>query len=237
MKRIVILATMVALLLPMTSCFIRINNDSIRSLNANHLAANGVMVSEDRSLDAFESLVLQGGLDVRFVQAAGEPHMNVTISENILPYLKTEVQDSMLTVRFHSDSLSSFSFGEHSITVYAPALSSVTILGSGDFTCDGLSSDRDFSVALRGSGDVTLKEMQCDGLDITITGSGDIRADAQIKGAVAVAIAGSGDVKLSGSAESADYSIAGSGDIDARNLAVSGNVSQQVHGSGDILIH
>ena len=69
------------------------------------------------------------------------------------------------------------------------------------------------------------------------TGSGDIRADAQIKGAVAVAIAGSGDVKLSGSAESADYSIGGSGDIDARNLAVSGNVSQSVRGSGDILSH
>lgn len=228
---------MVALLLPMTSCFIRINDDTIRKWNANHVTASGVMASERRSLDSFEDLSLQGSLDVRFIQADVDPFMEITISDNILPYLKTEVTDGTLSVRFHSDSLSSFSLGEHSITLYAPDLASVTILGSGDFGCDGLSTDKDFSITLMGSGDVNLKGLRCDSLGITIAGSGDIKADAQVQRGVAVSIAGSGDVKLSGKAESADYSIAGSGDIDVRNLEVSGNVSQSVRGAGDILSH
>ena len=224
---------MVALLLPMTSCFIRINDDTIRKWNANHVTASGVMASERRSLDSFEDLSLQGSLDVRFIQADVDPFMEITISDNILPYLKTEVTDGTLSVRFHSDSLSSFSLGEHSITLYAPDLASVTILGSGDFGCDGLSTDKDFSITLMGSGDMDLKGLRCDSLGITIAGSGDIKADAQVQRGVAVSIAGSGDVSYNNmEVTNASSEIAGSGNIIMKGKA--SHHSENVLGTGNV---
>ena len=234
MKKIFALAAAAVLLLPMTSCFVRINNESIRKLNKGQVVGNGVLVSDRRSLDAFDDLALEGGIDVRFVQADVDPYMDIEVSENLLPFLKSEVKDGVLTVRFYSDTLSSYTIGQHSLTIYAPKLSSVGILGSGDFTCESLSTEGEFDLSMAGSGDIKLAGLHCQGLDIAIAGSGDIKADAQVEGAVSVSIAGSGDVVLSGRAGSADYSIAGSGDIDVRNLEVSGPVNQSVFGSGDI---
>ncbi|MBR1405960.1 MAG: DUF2807 domain-containing protein [Bacteroidales bacterium] len=233
MKRIVILATTVALLLPMTSCFFRIDNNLIRR-SGHFLSANGVMVQEYRELPSFDKIRIQGSLDLHFIQSDSLNGVDIEISENILPYIQSEVKDGTLSVRIQSDSISSIQYGRNTILVYGPDLSGVSIAGSGDFQCDPMTHDGSFEVAVAGSGDVRLDGLQCKELNLSIAGSGDIRAQVDVSGPVSVAIAGSGDVSLSGKAESADYAVIGSGDVDARSLEVSGSTNQSVRGSGEV---
>ena len=71
----------------------------------------------------------------------------------------------------------------------------------------------DISVAVKGSGDIVLKNMKVDNVNAEI--------------------AGSGDIEMKGTAQHAILTVNGSGDISAGNL-VTTNVIATVSGSGDI---
>lgn len=87
------------------------------------------------------------------------------------------------------------------------------------------------SVAVRGSGDVALLDVDQDSLTVRIAGSGDVTAYGQVH-YLHVQISGSGDVQAQGlRARSAVLSVAGSGDIAAW---VDGPTTASVAGSGDI---
>jgi hypothetical protein len=89
------------------------------------------------------------------------------------------------------------------------------------------------SIRIKGSGDVTLYDLQQSLLDVGIQGSGDITAFGQVEHLDAE-VAGSGDVDASELvATSAELSVAGSGDIDAY---VAQSVKARVAGSGDIVV-
>ncbi|WP_241496208.1 GIN domain-containing protein [Pseudomonas syringae] len=89
------------------------------------------------------------------------------------------------------------------------------------------------SIRIKGSGDVTLYDLQQSVLDLGVQGSGDITAFGRVD-LLDAEVAGSGDVDTSELvATSAKLSVAGSGDIDAY---VSNSVKARVAGSGDIVI-
>jgi hypothetical protein len=89
------------------------------------------------------------------------------------------------------------------------------------------------SIRIKGSGDVTLYDLQQSVLDVGVQGSGDITAFGQVEHLDAE-VAGSGDVDAGELvAMSADLSVAGSGDIDAY---VTQSVKASVAGSGDIVV-
>ncbi|WGK63491.1 DUF2807 domain-containing protein (plasmid) [Halopseudomonas sp. SMJS2] len=89
------------------------------------------------------------------------------------------------------------------------------------------------SFRLKGSGDITLYDIQQSVLDIGLNGSGDITAYGQVEHLEA-AVSGSGDVDVSDlTASSAALCVNGSGDIDAYVTQV---VKARVSGSGDIVV-
>lgn len=89
------------------------------------------------------------------------------------------------------------------------------------------------SIRIKGSGDVTLYDLQQTILDLGVQGSGDITAFGRVD-LLDAEVAGSGDVDASELvATSVKLSVAGSGDIDAY---VSNSVKARVVGSGDIVI-
>ncbi len=89
------------------------------------------------------------------------------------------------------------------------------------------------AIKIKGSGDVTLLDLQQAGLELEIEGSGDITAYGQVA-QLDVEIAGSGDVDASELvADRASLSIAGSGDIEAH---VRSDVYARVAGSGNIVV-
>lgn len=119
--------------------------------------------------------------------------------------------------------------------------------GSGDVR-SGTAGD--LTVRLSGSGDITTQAIS-NGATIDVAGSGNIRV-ASITGPLRASIAGSGDARFGGRATNAVVRIAGSGDVwlqqvDGLNVRIAGsgdvhvaqltgNLSKEIVGSGDILI-
>ena len=89
-------------------------------------------------------------------------------------------------------------------------------------------------VSVNGSGDVMLRgPIRTESLTLHINGSGDVEAHDLTSQRVSVNINGSGDVQLAGKAREAHYDINGSGDIDCDQLHCL-HVNAAINGSGDI---
>jgi hypothetical protein len=172
---------------------------------------SGQPASEDRALDAFEDVELDGALDVAVV--GGDEHrVQISGDDNLVESLVTEVDGDTLIVRTPHNTV----FEPRlplKITVETPELRNVNLNGSGDLRVQGIDGEK-LSADVAGSGDVTV--------------DGDWRElEAQV--------AGSGDIKLYGRSKHLDARVAGSGDIDARGLrALNGRA--EVDGSGDVRV-
>lgn len=128
-----------------------------------------------------------------------------------LDRLKITVDDGQLVV---SQKSGVYTSGGHVLVhVRLPALSSMTLTGSGDMTAVGVNA-KAFEARLTGSGDLTVSG-ECTSIKANLLGSGDLMAR---------------DLKC----ETGVASVLGSGDLD---LYVSKDIEASVMGSGDIKIH
>jgi hypothetical protein len=118
------------------------------------------------------------------------------------------------------------------VAVSLPALSGVTVSGSGDVTADRAEAD---AVGLRisGSGNLAVQAVKARSLATSISGSGDLSVNGIAADTVGAAISGSGDMTLAGACTSLDARLSGSGDVAAGSLACT-NATLATSGSGDI---
>lgn len=116
------------------------------------------------------------------------------------------------------------------VTITAPALSSASLAGSGDFTADRMTGD-DVEVKIAGSGSLKVANVEAKKLETKIAGSGDAVISGKVERAD-FSVLGSGSVDAQSlTAVDADISIAGSGDV---RLNATGKVKAKVAGSGDV---
>lgn len=126
-------------------------------------------------------------------------------------------------------------FGEEAkgvtITITAPAISSVALAGSGDLKADKMSGEK-VVIDLAGSGNVDVADLVAPSVEGNVAGSGDIKAAGKVAKAD-WSIAGSGNIDVSALiSEDVKASIAGSGDVRAN---ASKTVDASIAGSGDVL--
>ncbi len=101
------------------------------------------------------------------------------------------------------------------ITVSAPALSTISLAGSGDITADKLSG-KEAKLSLAGSGSANVGAVTAETLDAST--------------------AGSGKLKVAGTVNSAKYSIAGAGALEADKL-ISKTAKISIAGSGNASLY
>jgi hypothetical protein len=193
----------------------------------NATRGDGHKVTEPRPLAAFTSVRLVGALDA-IVKVGGSQAVAVTIDQNLLPLVTTEVSGSTLVVKTRDASWE----GKGVVEITVPSLRGFAIEGSGDATIEG--GQGDLSLSIDGSGDLRWRGT-AGRLDAAISGSGDMVMSGTADRAT-IAVDGSGDVKAGGlTARSAEVSVAGSGDVE---LTLDGGaLSASVAGSGDITWH
>lgn len=118
------------------------------------------------------------------------------------------------------------------ITITAPMVSKVSLIGSGNFTADAITGDS-IALEIAGSGNVTVAAVTGKSLEGGIAGSGTIRVAGKVERSK-FDVAGSGNIDATKLASTdADVSIAGSGDV---NLTATGKVSADIGGSGDVSV-
>lgn len=202
----------------------------------NRVVGSKNYITKNIEVKSFKHIKVVGSPDVIYTQSNGkEPKIEVYGSDNIVPLLEINVENTTLVVSFKKNT-SITNPGKLEIRVSAPAVESMSVSGSGDIIIPNGISTSGLSLKVSGSGDITGKNITCGNLDLSVTGSGDIElSNAKVQN-VNAKVQGSGDIELSGTAMNANYQVTGSGDITAHKLKAD-HVQAGVSGSGDITCH
>ena len=189
------------------------------------IRGSGVRATEARHVEAFHAVRISGSAEVD-IEVGAATNLTITGDDNLLPYVRTRVQDGELRVSMKSGS---YDWREGLVVnIGTPDLNGVTISGSGDITVHEAAGEY-LSLEINGSGDVRATG-SVDKLEAFVSGSGDFKlAGLQVRDA-SVAIRGSGDAHLS-ALESLEIDISGSGDVRYHGDPV---VRSSIRGSGDV---
>jgi hypothetical protein len=189
------------------------------------IEGSGELATESREVGPFKKIKLSGSYDV-FVTVGQKQKVTITFDDNLIDLIETRVRGR--TLRIYSEESFSSQRGCR-VDISVPELEMVALYGSGDVEVVDIDSD-EFVLTISGSGDMTA-EGRVGELDIRVSGSGDIDGRRLEAEDAYVQISGSGDVKVS-VARSLDARISGSGDIDYWGSPE--DISTRVSGSGDI---
>lgn len=179
----------------------------------NTIKGNGKIITEKRTTTDYDEIKIAGFFDIELI-AGKEGNITLLGEENIVPKIKTEVENGVLKI-YTEKNISLTTKKKLIITIPFETLNAVTLAGSGDVTSKAIIKTDDFSVKLAGSGDLNL-----------IVDAANV--DAQLSG--------SGDLNLSGKATKLKANVAGSGAIAAAAL-IAQNAEANVSGSGAITLY
>jgi len=177
------------------------------------IKGNGKMITEKRTTAGYDEINVSGFFDVVLVSGQ-EGAITIQGEENLLPYVKVEVEGNVLKIYSEKNVTINTNKGVV-LTVPFEQISSVSLSGSGDLKSKNTIVCPNFKAKLSGSGDLNL--------DVKATDS-----DASLSG--------SGDVVLTGNSDNFTSKISGSGDVDAANL-VTKNSNLTISGSGDMKVN
>lgn len=183
----------------------------LNGCSAKSIKGSGNVISESRQLPEFREIRLEGQGKVSLAQRS-HSSLEVTTDDNILPSIKTEVNNGKLIISHEKGKNLKPTTLNFTITV--KDLAGISIAGSGDIIGDDEFDSARFYADIAGSGDIAIK-MNSDRLESSISGSGSIH--------------------LSGSTNSYDARITGSGDVDAFEMRAKDS-SVVITGSGNCRI-
>lgn len=193
-----------------SAVFLFVFSLSMGSAWSQKVKGNGKTIEKTRKVGSFDGVAVSGSFDV-FLVAGSEGKLDISVEENLEPYLVTEVKNGTLKIKWKSGTNIRTS-NKTSITVYFNDINSLAMAGSGD---------------IKGKDKIKGNE-----LTLAVAGSGDIEVDVDVK-KLESAVSGSGDMKLTGSATEYVSAVSGSGDIDALNLKTQSS-DLAISGSGSI---
>ena len=179
------------------------------------IKGNGNQKTENRSTADYDEIKLQGYFDVDLI-AGKEGEILVRAEENLLPYIKVEVEGNVLKIyQEKGKNLQPSKGSKILLTVPFEKITAVSLSGSGDIN--------------------TKNQIKTDKFVATLSGSGDLNIDVDAN-EVEAKLSGSGDVRLKGKSDKLTAKISGSGDISANDLATK-DVEAGISGSGDIKVN
>jgi len=209
---------------------------------------SGNVVSETREVGGFRALEIDYPAEV-FVSQGDQESLTIEAEDNLLPGLKTEVNNGVLQIFYKTER------GKHvnytrvvKITIVAGDLEDVEFNSAGELTIEGLKTNN-LEVSMRGAGNLELDRVQVKGLDVNLSGAGSMTASGTADD-LDLSISGFGDFKgadLHGKVASVNISGAGSATVwvdDDLTASISGagsiryygsaSVSKQISGVGDV---
>ena len=194
---------------------------------------SGDVVTVSREVKDFDQISILGMGEISIVQG-DEESLTVTIEDNLLVYLWTEVKAGTLTLGWDPDKANHKDIKpsrpiEYEIVV--KDLSRLSIYGSANIDAGNFSSSR-LTLEIFGTGDISMERVVSDRISIRLLGVGNIEVNSLFAETLKVDIPGHGDVKLAGEVEEQEVNIPGSGDYQAKDLR-SEIAYVSIYGSGD----
>ena len=161
---------------------------------AETIQGSGNVTSESRNVSDFNEVELQGIGNLTVQQTASES-LTIEAEDNIIPHLKTEVQNNRLTLYIENGV---------NLRTTEPINYKLTVNDLSD-------------LKLSGSGTINVENINTTNLEIATSGSGNVSANTDTNN-LAVALSGSGDAKMAGKTDSQGVNMSGSSRYRAENL-------------------
>ncbi len=247
-----------ALFLGMTlqSCAITVSSDS-----KDAIVPSKNYITQKVKVDNFDGISTSSSIDVKYTQTTGSTDVEVYAPDNLMEYVKLEVEGEMLKIFFYSEETGkSINIkGKHDteVRIAAPAVHALRASSSGDiFLMNGLQCEEEVSLSASSSGDIKGGNILCKALETEASSSGDIElenvectsliTEASSAGDISindvkaetvnVQASSSGDVSLAGVCRSAKFESSSAGDIEADELKAE-HVIAKASSAGDITCH
>lgn len=193
---------------------------------AETIQGSGNVTSESRNVSGFNEVELQG-IGNLTVQQTGSESLTIEAEDNIIPYLKTEVENNRLTL-YAENGVSLRTTAPISYTLAVKDLNALKVSGSGDVEAEDIST-KELAITISGSGNVKMSG-KADSQDVDISGSGEYQGgDLQSK-EVRIDLSGSGEALVNVSDE-LDAEVSGSGSVEYTGDPT---VTSQISGSGEL---
>lgn len=194
------------------------------------IIGSGTVKTEERNLNAFTKISVEGSTNIH-VTEGDNFKVSVKAYANLLPYLKTRVENGVLRVKFENHKNVSNDNSEVFITL--PVLNGLSASGSADVDVKGIfESTQQFDANISGSSDISIENSVVEKLNISITGSGDFKSFGLQAKEADITISGSGDVELTVS-EKLKAKIRGSGNVYYKGTPAA--IDDDISGSGDVI--
>ena len=190
---------------------------------------NGNLVSPEINVSSFEKINVSGSAEVRFHASQGQ-RVVVTVDSNLFEYVDIFTRNRELNIRWKNRGPY---FTKFLVDVYCPALTGISMSGSGSFVGVDKIVASSFGSNISGSGDME-GTIECVNFSTRISGSGKTNYNV-ICSNLTADISGSGDITIAGTGKDSSIRISGSGDFNGIEFKTN-NASARISGSGSINI-
>lgn len=201
-------------------------------LKAEKIKGNGNVVTRTIQVDDFQTVKLGeqinkqsiGGINwtgkkqkpvFNYTQSAGAATLQITMDENLFPYLEIEQKKGILTIGARDDDFKVFPT-RMDIRGSSSRLEKIQVTGCMDFVSESLLQTNSLTISISGVGDAKIDELVCGILDCNLTGVGSLY--------------------LSGKADEAEFDVSGVGHVYAFDCVVK-NLECDLSGVGSMEVN
>ena len=174
---------------------------------ADHVKGNGKLSSKKITIGDYNAIKINGVVDFYYEQSDAEPYLEVTIDENLHPYVNIEIKDRELTVNFKGAKVDHFT--KFIVKTNSKWLREVKAAGNANFVVNSKLTGDELIVKANSNCLVQLKQLVKLGkLDLNVSGSANMVVDNIDVDMLECSINGSGTIKLTaGKAGEGKYGI------------------------------
>lgn len=181
---------------------------------------SGNLGAEERDVPSFTAIRVDSSADV-VLKTGPAQQVVASADDNVLPYLRTEVEGDTLVVDFRADEGRGLSIMDTQhpaqVEVTSPDVAGLIVNSSGSITAEQLEGDR-VAVEVNSSGDVDVDNISADSVRIEVGSSGNVTIGNLEAVELEVTLSSSGDVEVAGEVQTQDVRLTSSGNYEAAEL-------------------
>lgn len=201
-----------------------------------HVKGNGKLTTKTISVGDYNAIKVDGVIDFNYVQSDAEPFLEVTVDENLHPFVNVDIKDRELTVNFKGAKVDHYT--KFIVKTNSKWLKEVKASGNANFMVNSKLTGDELKIKANSNCLVQVKErIEVGKLDLNVSGSANMVVNDLKADKLECAINGSGTINLKkGEAMEGEYSITTDGEIMAYGVAIP-TVSCTITGKGSAQIH
>ena len=198
---------------------------------------SGDVVVEDRRVSGFDKILIEGAGKIILTQGSSET-LSVETDNNIMEYIKTEVNGDTLEIGFEDNVVFSSGRGRIALDptdgfifrISVIDLQAITVSGAADIEAGKLKSDQ-LDITFSGAGQVSVDDLNVDHLSVLVSGAGDVDMTGKVVSQT-VRLSGLGRYRAFDlESQKADVIISGAGGAD---VWVADYLDVTISGAGDV---